>query len=138
MSSIKQNGETYHGISVNGRGAFTNPTYGLFERTYAGLHRDGHACGLGVLTWYSGPKFYADHGPDGKYDGRYLGRWTNGETWYRLYERGKETGSARVSADGTCKYNDEDCARNDPRLLALTAQVTPVEVHPTRPNAIIG
>jgi hypothetical protein len=129
MSSIIQNGDTFHGISVNGRGAFTNKTY-YFERTYAGLHRDGYACGLGVLTWSNGRKVYAEHGPDGQYDGRHLGRWAHGDIWYFLFERGKVKDSAFVFADGRCKYNDEDCAPDDPRLLALIAQVAPVEVRP--------
>ena len=35
-----------------------------------------------------------------------------------------------MSADGTCEYNGEACAPDDPRLLALIAQVAPVEVRP--------
>ena len=102
--------------------------------TYAGQHRDGKACGLGVTTWSIGTKSYAEHGPDGQYDGRNLGRWASGNTWYRLYERGKAKVYARVSADGDCQYNGEACAPDDPRLLALIAQVAPVEVCPTRPS----
>jgi hypothetical protein len=128
MSSIIRNGDTYHGISVFGRGVFTNAKY--FGRTYAGQIRDGHACGLGVLTWSGGTKEYAEHGPDGKYDGRNLGRWTNGNTDYRLYERGKPKEYAAVFADGRCMYNRVACAPDDPRLLALIAQVAPVEVRP--------
>ncbi len=67
MSSIIRNGDTYHGISVFGRGVFTDNVNGSV--TYAGQHRDGHACGLGVLTWSDGRKVYAEHGPEGKYDG---------------------------------------------------------------------
>jgi hypothetical protein len=129
-------GDTYHGISVESRGVFTDDNeYG--SRTYAGQCRDGYACGLGVLTWYHGRKEYAEHGPNGQYDGRYLGRWANGhtgfasgDTWYCLYERGKWKDSAVVYADGTCTYNGDYCARDDPRLLALIAQVAPVEVRP--------
>jgi hypothetical protein len=123
MSSIIRNGDTFHGISVFGRGVFKHK-YGV---TYAGQIRDGYACGLAVLTW-SGGKVYADHGPDGKCDGRHLGRYVDGDTWYRLVERGEPKDSAGVSADGSCKYNDEDCAPYDPRLLALIALVAPVEV----------
>jgi hypothetical protein len=54
MSSILQNGDNYHGISVFGRGVFTNDEDG---ETYAGQCKDGHACGLGVATWsYNGYK----------------------------------------------------------------------------------
>jgi hypothetical protein len=129
MSSIIRYGDTYHGISVFGRGVFTDDLFG--GRTYAGQHRDGHACGLGVLTNSSGTKIYAEHGPDGKFDGRSLDRWAGGTTGYRLSERGKAKGHALVSANGRCEYNGEACAPDDPRLLALVALVAPVEVRPT-------
>jgi hypothetical protein len=126
MSSIIWRGDTFHGISVDGRGVFT----GEYARTYAGQHRDGYACGLGVNKWSCGHKDYAEHGPDGKYDGRCLFRYAYGHTVYELYERGKVTDFALVSADSRCNYNGEDCAPDDPRLLALIAHVTPVEVRP--------
>jgi hypothetical protein len=146
MSSIIRDGDTYHGISVFGRGVFTDDEYG--GRTYAGQHRDGYACGLGVATLSNGTKVYAEHGPDGKFDGRYLGRWADGATRYILYERRKLKEYADVYADGSCKYNGEACAPDDPRLLALIAQVGPVEVRPAarapsrhrftpRPQAIV-
>ena len=125
MSSIIRDGDTFHGISVFGRGVFTS-----HGRTYAGQCKDGHACGLGVATYRNGNKEYAEHGPDGKCDGRCLGRWASGGTGYRLYERGKEKAYAIVSADGPCYYNWNACAPDDPRLLALIAQVAPVEVRP--------
>ncbi len=137
MSSIIRDGETYHGISLDGRGVFTNDKYG--GRTYAGQIRDGYACGLGVLTWSNGTKTYAEHGPDGKFDGRWLVRYAHevrdagGDTLYRLYERGELKDCADVFADGTCVYNGVGCAPDDPRLLALVAQVAPVEVRPAAP-----
>ena len=130
MSSIIRDGDTYHGISVFGRGVLTNNMYG--GRTYTGQHRDGHACGLGVLTWSDGSKVYAEHGPDGQCDGRYLVRWAGG-TRYNLYERGKRKEYGRVYAGGRCTYNYVACAPDDPRLLALIAQVAPVEVRPAAP-----
>jgi hypothetical protein len=126
MSSIIRRGDTFHGISVFGRGVFTDE-HGF---TYAGQIRDGHACGLGVATWSKGTKIYADYGPDGECDGRCLDRWADGDTGYILFERGKSKEYARVFAYGRCQYNREDCAPDDPRLLALIAQVTPVEVRP--------
>ena len=132
MSSIIRHGDTFHGISVDGRGVFTNDQYG--GRTYAGQHRDGYACGLGVTTWSNGSKQYAEHGPDGQFDGRYLGRNANEDTGYGLYERGKMKANASVDADGSCEYNGEACAPADPRLLALIAQVAPVEVRPAAPD----
>jgi hypothetical protein len=130
FSSIVREGAAYHGISVFGRGVFTIDCGYL--RIYAGQCKDGHACGLGVLTCFCG-KVYAEHGPDGKCDGRNLARWTDGETWYRLYERGEQKDFAFVSADGRCRYNDETCAPDDPRVLALIALVAPVEVRPAAP-----
>jgi hypothetical protein len=127
MFSIIRRGDTFHGISLFGRGVFTNDTYGW---TYAGQCKDGYACGLGVLTCPSGFKVYAEHGPDGQYDGRQLVRSVSGITWYRMYERGERKDSAVVKADGRCTYNDLACAPDDPRLLALIAQVAPVEVRP--------
>jgi hypothetical protein len=146
MSSIIRDGDTYHGISVFGRGVFTDDKHGIW--TVAGQYRDGYACGLSVATRYTGDKEYAEHGPDGKYDGRYLYRFPGGHTSHDLYERGERKVSAFVYPDGLCKYNDEDCAPDDPRLLALIAQVAPVEVRhaapalhrpspPTRPSAIV-
>jgi hypothetical protein len=131
MSSIIRRGDTYHGISVFGRGVFASDTYG--RRTYAGQCKDGHACGLGVVTWSDGRKDYAEHGPDGECDGRYFDRWADGDT-YSLYERGKAKDSVILYADGRCSYDGEACALDDPRLLALIAQVAPVEVRPAAPS----
>ena len=131
MSSIIRDGDTFHGISVESRGVFKDKKWGT--RTYAGQIRDGHACGLGVLTYSSGHKDYAEYGPDGQCDGRYLYRWASGGTWYYLFERGESKESAFVDGDGRCQYNDEACAPDDPRLLALIAQVGPVEVRPAAP-----
>ncbi len=132
MSSIIREGDTFHGISVFGRGVLTDD-YGV---TYAGQYRDGYACGLGVLTWSDGDKEYAEHGPDGRYDGWCLDRWTGGGIYHYLYERGEQTDSAVVYADGRCVYNGVTCAPDDPRLLALTAQVAPVEVRLEAPTII--
>jgi hypothetical protein len=129
MSSIIRRGDTYHGISVDGRGVFTDE-YGT---TYAGQHKDGYACGLGVLTFPDGSKDYAEHGPDGQPDGRNLDRSVVGYTGYFLCERGEVKYWLVVSANGYCKYNGEDCAPDDPRVLALLAQVAPVEVRPATP-----
>ena len=99
MSSIIRRGDTFHGISVFGRGVFTDE-HGF---TYAGQIRDGYACGLGVATLSKGTKEYAEHGPDGQCDGRCLRRWADGDTDYVLYERRKLKDIAVVYADGRCK-----------------------------------
>jgi hypothetical protein len=138
MSSIIRAGDTFHGISVFGRGVFTNDEDedGMIT-TYAGQHRDGYACGLGVLTYSFGAKDYAEHGPDGQCDGRCLGRWADGDTvtltGYYLFECGERKESADVFAIGRCMYNYVACAPDDPRLLALIALVAPVEVRPAAP-----
>jgi hypothetical protein len=131
-SIIIQDGDTLHGISVESRGVLTNYAYG-YVRTYAGQRRDGYACGLGVLTFSDGRKAYAEHGPDGECDGRRLWRDADGDTVYRVCECGETKEYAFVFADGRCTYNDEACARDDPRLLALIAQVAPIEVRPAAP-----
>ena len=131
MSSIIRNGDTYHGISVAGRGMFTHNMHGGW--TYAGQCKDGYACGLGVFTYSGGTKEYAEYGPDGQCDGRWLYRDADGATHYFLFERGESKAHAYVSANGRCWYNGEACAPDDPRLLALIAQVAPVEVRPAAP-----
>jgi hypothetical protein len=134
MSSIIRDGDTFHGISIFGRGVFTtSDKYG--GSTYAGQCKDGHACGLGVTTWSDGLKEYAEYGPDGKFDGRNLDRWAGATTGYNLYERGpgEVKDSAAVFADGSCYYNNEACPPDDPRMLALIAHVAPVEVRPAAP-----
>jgi hypothetical protein len=131
MSSIIRDGDTYHGISVFlFPGVFTDK----YGNTYAGQHMDGYACGLGTLTSSGGSKEYAEYGPDGQYDGRYFYRYAAGHTVYELYERGESKGYARVDADGRCTYNYVGCAPDDPRLLALIAQVAPVEVRSAAPD----
>jgi hypothetical protein len=134
MTSIIWNGLTYHGISVDGRGVFTDKYGGGTKAViYAGQHTDGYACGLAVATYSDGAKEFAEHGSDGQFDGRYLQRFADGVT-YGLYERGEEKDSAYVYADGRCKYKYKACAPDDPRLLALIAQVAPVEVRPAAPT----
>ena len=130
MSSIILRGDTFHGISVFGRGVFKHE-HGRW--TYAGQHRDGHACGLGVTTYSDGSKGYAEHGPDGQCDGRWLDRYADGSAGYILWERGKAKDIVVVYADGHCVYNYVACTPDDPRLLALIAQVAPVEVRPDAP-----
>jgi hypothetical protein len=130
MSSIIRRGWTYHGISVFGRGVVANDESSM---TYAGQCKDGYACGLGVLTYSRGSKEYAEHGPDGQFDGRCVYRDADGYTIYRLFECGEEKEYTIVYANGLCYYNGEACAPNDPRFLALIAQVAPVEVRPAVP-----
>jgi hypothetical protein len=120
MSSIILRGDTFHGISVAGRGAFTHENE--YVGTYAGQHRDGHACGLGVTTYSIGTKAYAEYGPDGQFAGRYFGRSANGTTGYTLFERGKRKAYAVVFADGSCYYNDKPCAP-DATGCSLTLRV---------------
>jgi hypothetical protein len=109
---------------------FTNEHEDGIITTYAGQCRDGHACGLGVATLSNGFKEYAEHGPDGQFDGRNLDRYADGDTWYCLCERGEEKEHAVVYADGRYTYDWNACGPDDPRLLALIALVAPVEVRP--------
>ena len=132
MSSIIQDGDTFHGISVFGRGVLTHANEDGIV-TYAGQHKDGYACGFGVLTWSNGAEQHAEHGPDGEYDGRWLYRIADGDTFYSRFERGALKHIAAVFADGVCEYDYVCFARDDPRFLALIAQVAPVEVRPAVP-----
>lgn len=121
--SIVRNGYTFRGTGVVDRGVFADRA----GETYAGQTKDGFACGLGA-TVCTGSKIYAEHGPDGKFDGRYLDKSTSGMfTGYIVFERGVRKQQAWVWADGECDYNDDECAPDDPRLLALIAHVGPVE-----------
>jgi hypothetical protein len=131
MSSIIKNGQTFRGISVFGRGVFTNECGNV--TTYAGQHRGGYACGLGVATHSNGSKEYAEHGPEGKCDGCCLVRFAIGITGYGLYECGKQMKYVFAFAEGGFTYNGENCEPDDPRVLALIAQVAPVEVRPAAP-----
>jgi hypothetical protein len=120
--SIVRNGYTFRGIGVVDRGVFTDRS----GETYAGQIKAGFACGLGV-TACTGSKIYAEHGPNGKFDGRYLDESANGFTGYIVFERGVRKQQAWVWADGECDYNDEECALYDPRLLELIKHVDPVK-----------
>jgi hypothetical protein len=121
--SIVRNGYTFRGTVVVDRGVFTYRS----GETYAGSIKDGFACGLGV-TACSGSIIYADHGPDGKFDGRYVDQSTSGMfTGYVVFERGVRKQQAWLWADGECHYNDEECAPDDQRLLALIEHVGPVQ-----------
>jgi hypothetical protein len=90
-----------------------------------------------VATWSDdGRKKYAEYGPDGEYDGRNLSRWPEGhirDTGYYLFERGKQEEYVVVFTPGFFVYNDEQCAPDDPRVLALIALVAPVEVRRAAP-----
>jgi hypothetical protein len=84
--SIVRNGYTFRGTVVVDRGVFTDRS----GETYAGHIKDGFACGLGV-TACSGSIIYAEHGPDGKFDGRYVDQSTGGMfTGYVVFERGED------------------------------------------------
>jgi hypothetical protein len=120
-SSIIRSGHTFRGIGVVDRGVFTDRG-GKDIRTLGRSRTASHA------GWaYSCP---TGHGctqsmaPKGATTG---GTWTALQTGYILFERGVRKQQAWVWADGVCEYNDEECARNDPRLLALMAHVATVE-----------
>ena len=60
---------------------------------------------------------------------------------YALYNSGKMTDSVVLYTNGTCMYNEDVRARDDPRLPAFIALVAPVEVllvtaaaYPLSPN----
>jgi hypothetical protein len=130
-SSIVREGHTFHGTGVCGRGVFKLTDFGI-TYVYAGQIRDGYACGLGVVTRSCG-KAFAEYGPDGKLDGRfvYVSSEADGLTGYILFERGvpKERACIHrlINRPVEFEYNGEFCAAEDPRVHALIARVAPVE-----------
>ena len=132
-SSIVREGHTFNGTGVCGRGVFKLTDFGI-TYVYAGQIRDGYACGLGVLTRSCG-KAFAEYGPDGKLDGRfvYVSSEADGLTGYILFERGvpKERACIHrlINRPVEFEYNGEFCAaaEADPRVHALIARVAPVE-----------
>ena len=81
----------------------------------------------------TGPRTTPSTAPTGSATGGNWAAMPTGGTHYRLYERRLPKAYATVSADGRCTYNSMACAPDDPRVLALIAQVAPVEVRPAVP-----
>jgi hypothetical protein len=76
----------------------------------------------------------------GEYHGRHI-RDIKHRKIYALYNSGKMTDVVVLHTNGTCMYNEDVRARDDPRLLAFIALVAPVEVllataaaYPSSPN----
>lgn len=128
-SSIVREGHTFHGTGVGGRGVFTLTDLGI-TYVYAGQIRDGYARGLGVVTRSCG-KSFAEYGPDGKLDGRfvYVSSDANVLTGYILFERGVQKEKVWIHRPKAFEYNGEfgAAAAADPRVHALIARVAPVE-----------
>ena len=132
MTSIPHDRDTFHGFSVNGRGVFLCEE-GVTRhcvRVYAGQNPSHFANALGVLTIPDGyGKIYAELDCDGKYHGWNIREYKSRRR-YALYDRGNMKDSVALFTTGKCVYNDEVCARDDPRLVAFIALVAPVEVLP--------
>ena len=64
--------------------------------TYAGQHKDGYACGVGVTTWVNGDRVYAEHDPKGEVDGRHLSKIANGDTKRRYLRMRTMTSDFRI------------------------------------------
>ena len=126
MTEIKFWGSTYVGTAEGDHGVFTDNSNGA---VFVGKIAGGSAR-IGVHTWTGGTTSFVECDADGQWHGRVLDCYADGDTVYRRYEHGSYKEQAALSADGTCEYNDEACAPDDPRLLALIAQVAPVEVRP--------
>jgi len=123
LSSIRIEECNFNGISVVGRGVFTD----MKGRRYAGQCKGGYARGLGVLTARDGTKSYSEYGPNGKLDCRSLARTSvNGDTYYLLVH-GDKKHRLVLFADGRCTYNMASCAPDDPGVLALIGHVAPIE-----------
>ena len=129
MSSIIRNRDTYHGISLDGRGVF-KATIG---RTFAGQCKGGYACGLGVVT-YSDGTTWSGQFAYGRWDGHRETHWADGDVDYDLCERGNRVHRARVKPDGDCEYDYKPCGADHADFAALiaAAQQAGVRMPPTR------
>lgn len=102
---------------------------------------------LGVLTSHINTEYaeheYAEHGPDGHFDGPHLALSAWGTRDFRVFRHGEEIEYSSVRPGGSwtgCTYKYVACAPDDPRLLALIAQVAPVDVRSasTAPSPVLA
>ena len=126
MAAINAFGSTYRGTAEGGYGVFTDPSDG---HVFAGSHADGCPC-VGVDTDTDGNTAFVECDADGKRHGRNLTCWTDGDTWYYLYEHGSLKEEAVLCADGTCTYDNKDCRADFAPFVALRAKVLPIKARP--------
>jgi hypothetical protein len=125
MAAINAFGSTYRGTAEGDHGVFTNS----IGRVYAGQIA-GDFARVGVFTWTDGSTCFVECDADGKRHGRNLTCWTDGDTWYYLYEHGSLKEQAVLCADGTCTYDNKDCRADFAPFVALRAKVLPIKARP--------
>jgi hypothetical protein len=131
MTEIKFWGSTYRGTAEGEYGVFTNNNSG---NVYAGRIADGYAR-VGVRTATNGNTWFAECDADGKWHGRYLQCYADGDTWYFLCEHGNRKEYAVLYADGTCAYDGKACRADFAPFVALQAKVLPIKARPHKcPN----
>jgi hypothetical protein len=125
--SIRFNWSTYNGTADDYYGVFTRPKTGA---VFAGSHANGSGR-VGVATATDGSTSFVECDADGKFDGRYLDCYADGDTEYGLCEHGNLKEQAVMFADGTCEYNTKVCSADFPPFVKLKAKVLPIKARPT-------
>ena len=125
--SIRFNWSTYHGLADDYYGVFTRSKDGA---VFGGSHASGSAR-VGVVTATDGSTSFVECDADGKFDGRYLDCYADGDTEYGLCEHGNLKEQAVMFADGTCEYNTKVCSADFPPFVKLKAKVLPIKARPT-------
>jgi hypothetical protein len=125
MTEINAFGCTYRGTAEGDHGVFTDSD----GNVYAGQIAGDSAC-VGVHTWTDGTTFFVECDADGEPHGRELYCDADGDTGYNRCEHGSLKESARLCADGTCRYDGEACRADYAPFVALRATVVPIKARP--------
>ena len=126
MTEIKFWGNTFDGTAEGDHGVFTKSNGTVFAGQIA-----GDFARVGVVTFTTdGTTVFVECDADGKFHGRRLDCYADGETRYRLYEHGSVQDLAVLYADSTCEYNGEACRADYAPFAALRALVEPIKARP--------
>jgi hypothetical protein len=126
MSEIVVYGRTLTGRLIGDKGVFT---FGDGHE-YRGRVRAGKADSLGVLTLSNGDT-WSGQWSAGERHGPFVRHWTDGDVDFCDFDHGNQVHLARVKADSSCEYDDQRCAADDARLVALQVAALPFAVRGT-------